>query len=127
MNTLKSLPLARLVNVVALLAAAGGIVVQVLAGVDYPTIPPGPFILVAAAGLVALGPWRWGRIAAIAVPAFVLIGGTIAFIAGGVIRDSLADPGDIAPFVGTIVQLVALAIALAAGIAATRTGPATEA
>ncbi len=39
-------------NVAGMLVAVAGIVVQIATGVDYPTIPPGPIILLVAAGIV---------------------------------------------------------------------------
>jgi hypothetical protein len=53
------------VNVAGLVVAAAGILLQFFSGVEgFPTIPPGPFILLAAAALVAwgrgAGPWRSG-------------------------------------------------------------------
>jgi len=45
--------------VVGLVVAAAGIMIQYVSGVDYPTIPPGPVILLAAAAVVAFGPWSW--------------------------------------------------------------------
>jgi hypothetical protein len=45
------------VNVAGLVVAAAGILIQYFSGVEgFPTIPPGPFILLAAAALIA-----WGR------------------------------------------------------------------
>jgi hypothetical protein len=44
-------------NVTGMVAAAAGIIIQIASGSDlYPTIPPGPIILLAGAALVALGP-----------------------------------------------------------------------
>jgi hypothetical protein len=51
-------------NALGLLVAAAGIMIQYLSGVDYPTIPPGPIILLAAAGAVVFGPWRRAPVAA---------------------------------------------------------------
>jgi hypothetical protein len=45
------------VNVVGMVVAAAGILIEYFSGVEgFPTVPPGPFILVGAAALVA-----WGR------------------------------------------------------------------
>ena len=48
------------------------------------------------------------------VPTFLLVGGAIAQQA----RDQLGDPGQVGVFVGTVVQLLAMAVALVAGLAA---------
>jgi hypothetical protein len=102
-------------NVAGLVAAAAGIVIQIASGADYPTVPPGLIILLAAAGLVALGArWRWTTIVGVVVPAFLLVGAVVASQA----RDQLGDPGQVGVFVGTVVQLLATAVALVAGVAA---------
>jgi hypothetical protein len=102
-------------NVAGLVAAAAGIVIQIASGADYPTVPPGLIILLAAVGLVALGArWRWTTIVGVVVPTFLLVGGAIAQQA----RDQLGDPGQVGVFVGTVVQLLAMAVALVAGLAA---------
>jgi hypothetical protein len=104
-------------NVAGLVAAALGIVIQIASGADYPTIPPGPIVLLVAAGLVALGArWRWTTIVGVVVPTYLLVGGVLAPQA----RDQLGDPGQVGVFTGTVVQLLALVIALAAGVAAAR-------
>jgi hypothetical protein len=102
-------------NVAGLVAAAAGIVIQIASGADYPTVPPGLIILLAAAGLVALGArWRWTTVVGVVVPAFLLVGAVVASQA----RDQLGDPGQVGVFVGTVVQLLAMAVALVAGVAA---------
>jgi hypothetical protein len=114
-----SSPAARLL-VVGLVVAAAGMLVQYASGVDYPTIPPGPIISLAAAALVAFGPWRWAPAVGLAVAAFISIGGVIATIAGNGFTPQLSDPGAVDGFVGTVVQIVGLVIALAAGVVAAR-------
>lgn len=104
-------------NVAGLVAAAAGIVIQIASGADYPTIPPGLIILLAAAGLVALGArWRWTTIVGVAVPTLLLVGAALAPQA----REQLGDPGQVGVFVGTVVQVLAMAVALVAGLAAAR-------
>jgi hypothetical protein len=77
-STTRLSPAARL-NALGLAVAATGIVIQYVSGVDYPTIPPGPIILLAAAGAVAFGPWRRAPVAglAIALPAGVVAAGDL--------------------------------------------------
>jgi hypothetical protein len=53
----------RNVAVAALLAASAGIVEQIPGGADYPTVPPGLLLLLAAAGLLALRN-RWAPLLA---------------------------------------------------------------
>jgi hypothetical protein len=112
----RSLSPAAKVNVGALLAAAVGIVIQIAAGVDYPAVPPGLLMLFVAAGLVAFGPWPWVSFIGVIVPLFLFVGGIIAPTG----RDNLADPGDFGQFAGTLIQLVAVAVALTAGLLALR-------
>ena len=104
-------------TVAGLLAAAAGIVIQIASGADYPTIPPGLVILLAAAGLVALAArWRWTTIVGVIVSLFLLVGGVLAPQA----REQLSDPTQVGIFIGTLIQLLALVVALLAGVAATR-------
>jgi hypothetical protein len=103
-------------NVAGLVAAAAGIAIQIASGADYPTVPPGLILVLAAAGLVALGArWRWTTIVGVVVPAFLLVGAAITPQA----REQLGDPSQVGVFVGTAVQLLAMAVALVAGLAAT--------
>jgi hypothetical protein len=103
-------------TVAGLVAAAAGIVIQIAAGAEYPTVPPGLIILLVAAGLVALGArWRWTPLVGVVVALFLLVGGALAPQA----REQLGDPGAVGVFVGTVIQLLALVVALIAGVAAT--------
>jgi hypothetical protein len=107
---------AALLNVTGLVVAAAGIMIQYAAGVDFPTIPPGPIILLVAAAVVAFGPWHWSPIVGLVAAAFVSVGGAIATIAGNGFNDTLGDPRELAALVGAAVQIAGLAIALPAGI-----------
>ena len=112
----KSAPAASL-TVAGLVVAAAGIVIQIASGAEYPTIPPGLIILLAAAGLAALATrWRWTTIVAVIVSLFLLVGGVLAPQA----REQLSDPTQVGIFIGTLIQLLALVVALVAGVAATR-------
>ncbi|MGH2788835.1 MAG: hypothetical protein ACRDJV_13185 [Actinomycetota bacterium] len=106
-------------NVVGLVLAAAGIVVQIVAGSDlYPSVPPGPIIVLAGAGVVAFGPRRWAPYVAVFVPVFLLVGATIsAFVASESFVDQLSDVGEAGIFTGTLVQMMGVVVALAAGIA----------
>ena len=102
----------------ALAAAAVGIIVQIIGGVNYPAVPPGLVILLAAAALVAFLPWRRvGAVIGVLVGAFLLIGAFAA--ATG--RYDLTHPGHPGAFAGTWVQLIAVTVAVVAGIAALAT------
>jgi hypothetical protein len=112
-------PAAKL-NVAGLVVAAAGIMIQYVSGVDFPTIPPGPIILLAAAAVVAFGPWRWSPVVGFVAALFLLIGGAIATIVGNGFNETLGDPGEIGGFAGAVVQIMGLVTALAAGIVAAR-------
>jgi hypothetical protein len=101
-------------NVGGMLIAVVGIVIQIATGVDYPTIPPGPIILLAAVGIVGLGRWRWSPIVGLIVPAFLLVGGTIA----GFADDELWDLGEPGQFFGLVVQAVGVIAGLIGGVRA---------
>jgi peptidoglycan/LPS O-acetylase OafA/YrhL len=106
--------------VVGLVVAAAGIMIQYVSGIDYPTIPPGPVILLAAAAVVAFGPWRWSPVVGLISAVFLSIGGAIATIAGNGYSETLGNPSEVGGFVGAAIQIAGLAIALPAGIVATK-------
>jgi hypothetical protein len=71
-------------NVAGMVASAAGILVQIGSGSDlYATIPPGPMILIAAAALVALGPWHRTPIVGVAVPLLLFVGAARAAVNSG--------------------------------------------
>lgn len=108
-----------LVPVVAGLATgAVGIVIQILSGVDYPTVPPGLLILALAACAVALVRRWWMTLVGLVVALFILIGG--AFADPG--YANLTDPENAGAWVGTAVQLLGLVAAVLGGV-----GPMTAA
>jgi hypothetical protein len=122
-NTPRLSPAGRL-NALGLVAAATGIMIQYVSGVDYPTIPPGPIILLAAAGAVVFGPWRRAPVAGLVAAAFVSIGGVVATMAGNGFSETLGDPSELGGFLGALVQIAGLVIALPAGVVAVRSlGP----
>jgi hypothetical protein len=109
------------VNVVGIVVAAAGILMQYFAGAEgFPTIPPGPIILLIAAGVVAFGPWRWTAVVGILAPLFVLIGGTISTTVNWGTGAPLSDPAEVGSFVGALIQFVALLIAVVTGVAAAK-------
>ncbi len=114
-----SSPAARLL-VVGLVVAAAGKLIQYASGVEYPTIPPGPIIALAAAAVVAFGPWRRAPVVGLVAAVFISLGGVIATIAGNGFTPQLSDPGAVGGFVGTLVQIAGLLVAVAAGVVAVR-------
>ena len=114
MNQRNSLSSSGKLTVTALLVAATGFVIQIVSGVDVPTVPPGLVILLVAAGLIAFLPWRWMPVVGAAVGLFLLVG----FFASGAVG-SLLEPSQLGVFVGAWVQFLAVIVAVVAGIAAT--------
>lgn len=101
-------------TVVALLIATAGVVIQMIAGVDFPTIPPVLFILLIPAGLVAVGRWRWTPVSAVLAGVFLTVG---LFASGSAPR--LLDLSQLGGFVGLWVQMLAVIGALVGGLIAT--------
>jgi hypothetical protein len=111
-----------MLNVVGLVVAAAGIMIQFISGVDYPTVPPGPIILLAAAAVVSFGPWSWSPFVGLVAAVFLSLGGLIATIAGNGFSETLGDPGEVGGFAGAVIQIAGLAIAVPAGIVAAKRG-----
>ena len=113
MNKRSPLSPAGKVTVVALLVAAAGFAIQIVSGVDVPTVPPGLVIMLVAAALVAFGPWRWTPVVGVVVGLFLLVG----FFASGSVGSLLA-PDRSGVFVGAWVQFLAVIVTVVAGIVA---------
>ena len=109
------LSLAAKLTVFSLVAAAAGVVMMMISGVDFrTTIPPGLFILLIPAGLVAFGRWRWTLIIATLAGLFVFVS---YFLSGSAVR--LLDPSRSGAFIGLWLQFLASFIAVVAGTVAT--------
>ncbi len=113
MNKRNSLSPAGKLTVAALLVAAAGFVIQIVSGVDVPTVPPGLVIMLVAAALVAFGPWRWTPVVGVVVGLFLLVG----FFASGSVGSLLA-PDQSGVFVGAWVQFLAVIVTVIAGVVA---------
>jgi hypothetical protein len=100
-------------TVAALLVAAAGFVIQIVSGVDVPTVPPGLVILLVAAALIAFAPWRWMPVVGVVVGLFLLVG----FFASGAVV-SLLEPSQLGVFLGAWVQFLAVIVAVVTGIVA---------
>ena len=109
-----SLSSASKLTVAALLVAALGFAIQILSGIDVPTVPPGLVILVVAATVVALLPWRWVPVVGAFAGLFLFVG----FFASGALGN-LLDPSRFGVLVGAWIQFLALIVAVAGGLVAT--------
>ena len=115
MNQRSSLSSSGKVTVAALLVAAFGFAIQIFSGVEVPTVPLGLVILLVAAGLVALSPWRWAPTIGIVVGLFMFVG----FFASGAVSN-LSDPSRFGVLVGAWIQFLAvIAVIVAGGVVAT--------
>ena len=112
--TLSRLSLPARTEAAALTVAAAGIIIQIIGGVNYPAVPPGLIILLAAAALVAFLPWRWAPVIGVLAGAFMVIGAIVAANA----RSDLTHPGHPGAFIGTWIQLIAVVVAVVAGVRA---------
>ena len=112
---MRNLTRPRQINIAAMLVASAAILVIFAAAPDlFPTIPPGPFILVAAAGIVAFAPGRWTPAVGVITPLLILLGGIVS----GGLADNLDE--NAAAIAGTAAQVLALSAAIAFGVLATR-------
>jgi len=119
----RNLSAAAKLNATGLVVAAAGILIQYFSGVEgFPTIPPGPIILLVAASLVAFGPWGWTPVLGVIASLFLIVGGVIATMAGGGLGPQLSDPTAVGGFAGAVIQIAGLLLALVAGIFAVREG-----
>jgi hypothetical protein len=105
------------VTVAGLLVSAAGVVLQMISGVEYPTIPPVFFILLIPAALIAFGPWRWTPALAVVASVFLTVG---LFVSGSSARlfdwSLIGGPGG---SVGLWIQMLAVVVAgVAAAVAA---------
>jgi uncharacterized membrane protein len=114
MNQRSSLSLYGNLTVAALLVAAAGFVIQIVSGIEVPTIPPGLVVLLVTAAMVAFLPWRWTPVIGAAVGLFLLVG----FFGSGAVGN-LLDPSRLGVFTGAWVQFLAVIAAVVAGIVAT--------
>lgn len=103
----------RKLSAVALLVAAVGIVVQILGGAEYPTVPPGIIILVVTAGIVWFVPWRWAPVVAVLAGLFLVVGLFTADQASRLVEvDTALDT------TGLWIQMVAVIVAVATAVPA---------
>jgi hypothetical protein len=114
MNKQNSLSLAGKLTVAGLVVGAIGVVIQIVSGHDYPTIPPVFFILLIPAGLIAFLRWRWTPVSAVLAGLFLTFG---LFASGESAR--LFDLSNFGDSAGLWVQMLAVIVATIAGVIAT--------
>lgn len=107
------------VQLAATAVAVAGYLVLAMAGVhELRPVPPPVVVLVPAALAVAALPRRrWPNLLAALLCAVALFGALVVYRAT---YDRLADPGQIAPWVGTVLQVTGLGVAVVAGVLAAR-------
>ncbi|MEN3356520.1 MAG: hypothetical protein V7637_502 [Mycobacteriales bacterium] len=103
----------RTLTAFALLTSAVGIIIQILGGHDYPVVPPGIVILVAAAGVVWFVPWRGAPVVAILAALFLVVG---LFAADQASR--LVEVDTVLDTLGLWIQMVAVVVALVTAVIA---------
>jgi hypothetical protein len=100
----------RRIVLVSLVVAAIGIPIQIVGGWDYPVVPPGMLILLAA-GLAALLPARWAPVITLVAGGFILVGfcavGDVANMFGS--QNALVTAGKWVQMIALVVGLVAAA------------------
>jgi hypothetical protein len=96
--------------VVSLVISAIGIPIQILGGWEYPVVPPGMLILLAA-GVAALLPARWAPAISLVAGGFVLVG----FFLVGDLANMFGSQNALVT-VGKWVQMVALVVGLVAAV-----------
>ena len=97
-----------------LIMAAAGIVAQMIGGADYPAVPPGVLVLLAAAALFAIRN-RWTPLPGVLIAMFISVGAVVTPNMG----DQLGDPSAAGVFAGTLIQLVGLAAGVIFGLIVT--------
>jgi hypothetical protein len=101
-------------TVAGLLIATVGVIIQMLSGAPYPTIPPVFFILLIPAALIAFSHLRWAPAIAVLAGLFLTFG---LFASGASIRLIHSNkPGD---SIGLWIQTFEVVLACVAGILAT--------
>ncbi|TDP98022.1 hypothetical protein [Labedaea rhizosphaerae] len=97
----------------SLFTAVAGMIMQIAAGIDYPTVPPGPIIL-GVVGIALLAVRRaWVPVVGVLAPLVITVGGVIEGSSWG----RLADPGEFGQFLGTALQWIGMLTAIAFGVA----------
>lgn len=103
-------------NVIGLVLAAAGMLLQIIAGSElYPTLS-GPVILFGTAVFVAVGPGSWTRLVGTVVPLVLGVGAIVAAVMTGEFIDQLANTGNPAILLGSLMHVLGLTAAVAGGV-----------
>ena len=101
---------------IGLVLTAAGMLLQIAAGSDlYPSLT-GPIVLLVAAALVAFGPGRWTPYVALIVPLVLGVGAIVAAVMTGAFIRQLADIGNPAIVLGSLLHVIGLAAAVTGGV-----------
>jgi hypothetical protein len=115
-DSLARLSSAQKLSVSGLTVTAAGMLLQIAAGsMLYPTLA-GPIVLLGAAVAVAFGPGRWTRYLGLLIPAVLALGAMVAAVMTGDFLDQLADAGRPGILLGSVLHVLGLVVAIAAGI-----------
>ena len=116
MNRMRELSNWARLNVIGLVLTAVGMLLQIAAGSElYPSLT-GPIVLLVAAGFVALGPGRWTPYVGLVVPLVLGVGAIVAAVMTSAFIEQLADIGNPAIVVGSLLHVIGLAAAVAGGV-----------
>ncbi|MPZ64499.1 MAG: hypothetical protein GEU83_02885 [Pseudonocardiaceae bacterium] len=109
-------PAAR-IHVASLVVACAGFIILLVAGMpEFQPFPPGVIVLLAAAAaVVLLQRQRWVPLIGAALCLAITVG---AFVFYDTTLERLADPADIVPFAGTVIQMGGVVVAMVTGVAA---------
>lgn len=107
----------RRLTVLGLLAGAVAIAILWASGVEFPFYPPPGFlILTAGATFVALAKWPWAPAVGTALGTSMIVG----FVASGAGIGILTGDAGIGGSIGSVIQLVGMAVAVVAGVVAVK-------
>jgi hypothetical protein len=115
MQSIRRLSNTERLNAAGLLLTAAAMLLQIAAGSTlYPSVT-GPIVLVGTALAVTFVPSRWTAYLGLAVPLVLGVGAILAAAMTGEFVDQLTDPRYPAVFVGSVLHVVGLTIAIAGG------------
>lgn len=104
-----------------LAAGAVGIAMLWASGVEFPFYPP-PGLLILATGAVFVGwaKWAWAPGVGAFLGLFVIVGFVLSSVVSGAGTGNLTGDAGLGGVIGSVVQLVGVAMATAAGSVATK-------